>query len=193
MRILKPLVLIAVIGALGFTGYATRDQWLPLVRHESADAPQDLVAKEPQTEETPEKVLLSDQAIANLGLSAKSIQPTTFWKTIQAPGIRFSMRHAGVLLFLTWVIVGFGVWQLTRLGADFLPKFDEGSVQINVALPGGSSLKASNEASALIDARLQTMQKTPDNPGAPILHFARRTVEPNLTNTPNRSMLASTS
>ncbi|HJS07267.1 MAG TPA: efflux RND transporter permease subunit, partial [Pirellulales bacterium] len=89
--------------------------------------------------------------------------------------IRFSMRHAGALLLLTWILVGVAVWQLTRLGADFLPKFDEGSVQINVALAGGSSLRASNEASALVDARLKTMQKSPDNPDAPILHFARRT------------------
>ncbi len=36
-------------------------------------------------------------------------------------------------------------------------------------------MKASNEASALIDARLKTMQKSPENPDGPILHFARRT------------------
>lgn len=89
--------------------------------------------------------------------------------------IQFSMRRAGVLLLLTWVLVGLSIWQLTTLGADFLPKFDEGSMQINVALPGGSSLKASNEVSAIIDARLQTMQKSADNPNGPILHFARRT------------------
>ena len=89
--------------------------------------------------------------------------------------IRFSMQRAGVLLLVTWMLVALSVWQLTRLGADFLPKFDEGSVQINVALPGGSSLKASNDASALIDRRLQTMQKAADKPDAPILHFARRT------------------
>jgi HME family heavy-metal exporter len=89
--------------------------------------------------------------------------------------IRFSMRHAGLLLLLTWLLVGFSVWQLTKLGADFLPKFDEGSVQINVTLPGGSSLKASNEVATLIDARLKTMQKSSDNPDGPVLHFARRT------------------
>ena len=89
--------------------------------------------------------------------------------------IRFSMRQAGVLLLLTWVLVGFSAWQLTRLGADFLPKFDEGSVQINVALPGGSSLKASNDVSDVIDRKLATMQKSPENPNGPILHFARRT------------------
>jgi HME family heavy-metal exporter len=89
--------------------------------------------------------------------------------------IRFSMRRAGALLMLTWALVGLSAWLLTTLGADFLPRFDEGSVQINVALPGGSSLKASNEVSALIDARLQMLQKSKANPDGPILHFARRT------------------
>ncbi|MCA9014875.1 MAG: efflux RND transporter permease subunit, partial [Planctomycetaceae bacterium] len=89
--------------------------------------------------------------------------------------IRFSMRRAGVLLLLTWVLVGISVWVLSRLGADFLPKFDEGSVQINVTLPGGSSLKASNEASSLIDAQLVKMQKSQHNPKGPVLHFFRRT------------------
>jgi HME family heavy-metal exporter len=89
--------------------------------------------------------------------------------------IRFSMRNAMFLLVLTWISVAVCGWELTRLGADFLPKFDEGSVQINVALPGGSSLKASNEASALIDARLQTMQLSKENPHGPVMHFARRT------------------
>lgn len=96
-------------------------------------------------------------------------------KNLATPLITFSMRHAGLLLLATWVLVGFSIWQLTRLGADFLPKFDEGSVQINVAMPGGSSLKASNDASDIIDAKLRSMQKSADNPNGPILHFARRT------------------
>ena len=89
--------------------------------------------------------------------------------------IRFSTRRAGFLLLLTWLAVAYCGWRLSTLGADFLPKFDEGSVQINVVLPGGSSLKASNEASALIDERLKRFQKTADNPNGPVLHFARRT------------------
>ncbi len=89
--------------------------------------------------------------------------------------IRFSMRHAALLLIATWLLVGLSMWQLTRLGADFLPKFDEGSVQINVALPGGSSLKASNEVSDVIDRKLKTMQKSSENPAGAVLHFARRT------------------
>ena len=89
--------------------------------------------------------------------------------------INFSMRRAGLLLLLTWVLVLYCGWRLSNLGADFLPKFDEGSVQVNVGLPGGSSLKASNQVAVLIDARLKTMQRTPENPNGPILHFARRT------------------
>jgi HME family heavy-metal exporter len=89
--------------------------------------------------------------------------------------IRFSMSFAPLLLLLTWLVVGYCGWRLSMLGADFLPKFDEGSVQINVGLPGGSSLKASNEASAIIDARLKRLQQTPGNPNGPIIHFARRT------------------
>jgi len=89
--------------------------------------------------------------------------------------IRFSMRRAGILLVLTWALVGYSVWELSKLGADFLPKFDEGSVQINVSLPGGSSLKASNEASTLIDSQLVKLQKSAENPNGPVLHFFRRT------------------
>jgi HME family heavy-metal exporter len=89
--------------------------------------------------------------------------------------IRFSMNHAGVLLLATWLLVGLCAWQLTRIGSDFLPPFDEGSIQINVSLPPGSSLKASNDAALVIDARLKAMQKSADNPNGEILHFVRRT------------------
>ena len=89
--------------------------------------------------------------------------------------VRLSMRRAGVLLVLTWAAVGACGWLVTTLGTDFLPRFDEGSVQINVSLPPGSSLRASNEAAAVFDARLLSMQKSPANPDGEVLHFVRRT------------------
>jgi HME family heavy-metal exporter len=89
--------------------------------------------------------------------------------------VRFSMRYATALLLVTWVLVGLAAWQLTRLGTDFLPPFDEGSIQINVSLPPGSSLQASNDAARVLDARLCKMQRSPDNPDGEILHFVRRT------------------
>jgi HME family heavy-metal exporter len=96
-------------------------------------------------------------------------------KRLAARLIRFSLRAAGPLLAATWILVGASAWTLTRLGADFLPQFDEGSIQVNVALPAGSSLAASNDAAAAIDARLRRMQRTAENPDGELMHFVRRT------------------
>ncbi len=79
------------------------------------------------------------------------------------------------LLILTWLAVGVAAWQMSQLGRNFLPPFDEGSIQVNVTLPPGSSLDASNQVSGSIDAVFQSMQKTDDNPDGEILHFVRRT------------------
>jgi HME family heavy-metal exporter len=96
-------------------------------------------------------------------------------KRMAGPLIRFSMASPGFLLVATWAGVAFAGWELSRLGRDFLPPFDEGSVQINVTLPPGSSLDASNRASGLIDAKLRGLQKTDERPNGEILHFVRRT------------------
>ena len=48
-------------------------------------------------------------------------------------------------------------------------------MQVNVTLPPGSSLQASNEVSAAIDAALRGMQVSDEQPDAEILHFVRRT------------------
>lgn len=89
--------------------------------------------------------------------------------------IRFSMSAPTLLLLLTWIAVGFAGWEMAKLGKNFLPEFDEGSVQINVTLPPGSSLDASNMASGLIDDKLREMQKSSENPDGAILFFVRRT------------------
>jgi HME family heavy-metal exporter len=88
--------------------------------------------------------------------------------------VRFGMARAGLVLLASWLLVGLAAWQLTRLGADFLPPFDEGSVQVNLTLPPGSSLEASNRVSAAADAVFNRLRKSPDNPGGAVLHFGRR-------------------
>lgn len=98
-----------------------------------------------------------------------------FMKWIVSYLIRLSMALPGLLLLLTWIAVGFAGWQMAHLGRNFLPEFDEGSVQINMTLPPGSSLDASNQTSGLIDKKLREMQKTEKNPDGPISHFVRRT------------------
>ncbi len=89
--------------------------------------------------------------------------------------VRLSMAIPTTLLLLTWLLVAFAGWEMSQLGRNFLPEFDEGSVQINVTLPPSSSLEASNQTSGLIDARLREMQKSPKNPDGEILFFVRRT------------------
>jgi CzcA family heavy metal efflux pump len=89
--------------------------------------------------------------------------------------IRLSMAIPGWLLLATWLMVALAGWQLTRLGINFLPQFDEGSVQVNVSLPPGSSLEATNRTCNAIDAKFHTMQKSAKLPRGEILHFVRRT------------------
>ncbi len=96
-------------------------------------------------------------------------------KRISTYLIRLSMARPVLLLVVTWVMVVIAGWQMSRLGRNFLPDFDEGSVQINLTLPPGSSLDASNEASGIIDRKLREMQKSEKNPDGEILHFVRRT------------------
>lgn len=89
--------------------------------------------------------------------------------------IRFSMAWPTLLLAATWICVAIAGWQFANLGRNFLPQFDEGSVQVNVTLPPSSSLEASNATSAIIDEKFRQMQKSEKNPDGAIVHFVRRT------------------
>ncbi|EMI17599.1 heavy metal efflux pump, CzcA family [Rhodopirellula maiorica SM1] len=96
-------------------------------------------------------------------------------KSLVTPLIRLSMAIPTTLLILTWIAVAVAAWQMSQMGKNFLPPFDEGSIQVNVTLPPGSSLNASNQVSGSIDSVFQSMQKTKQNPDGEILHFVRRT------------------
>lgn len=89
--------------------------------------------------------------------------------------IRFSMAVPGWLLLVTWLMVAFAAWELANMGRNFLPQFDEGSILVNVTLPPGSSLDASNQASRLIDDKFRQRQRSAANPDGEILYFVRRT------------------
>lgn len=95
-------------------------------------------------------------------------------KFLARPLVSLSTRAPVPLLVLTWAGVAVAGWQVTRLGADFLPPFDEGSVQVNVSLPTGSSLDATNSLTRVIDGRLARLQKSDQNPTGSVLHFVRR-------------------
>jgi len=96
-------------------------------------------------------------------------------KWLATPLIRLSMAVPGLLLVATWLAVAWAGWELTRLGRDFLPQFDEGSIQVNVSLPPGSSLQASTSVARTIDAQLEKLRQSAANPAGEILSFVRRT------------------
>lgn len=85
--VLRPLLVLGLLGGVGAAGYITRDSWLPLLQHKSPVASPVVVATSRSEAVPSEKLLLSDQAIENLRLKAKPAQPQTFWKSIQVPGM----------------------------------------------------------------------------------------------------------
>jgi len=81
--------------------------------------------------------------------------------------IRFSVRRPWPVLGVVAVAVAVSCLVVTQLGRDFLPPFNEGSVQINVVLPPGNSLETSNRLAGMVEQRLKTV------PG--VVAFGRRT------------------
>ena len=113
-------------------------------------------------------------------------------KAVHAEHDRFLLRHlkSGTRRLIDWSmhptgfrlnLVGIGVsvvgaaFVVLALGTDFLPPFDEGTVQLNVMPPGGASLDASNRACEMVDKRLKNLQVTSENPRGLVRGFLRRT------------------
>lgn len=88
-------------------------------------------------------------------------------KGLAGLAIRFSVRRPWSVLGGVFVGVVISVLVVARMGRDFLPPFNEGSLQINVVLPPGNSLETSQRIAGMVEQRLQRV------PG--ILSFARRT------------------
>jgi HME family heavy-metal exporter len=84
--------------------------------------------------------------------------------------IRFSVRHPWPILGSVAVAALLAAVVVVQLGRDFLPPFNEGAVQVNVLLPAGSSLSASNQMAGVVDQKLRGMMAD-----GKVLNFARRT------------------
>src|SRR5262245_37874894 len=87
LRFLKPLLGGALIAALVAAGYLTRDYWSPLVQYGERAVSENPPSVDGEDNAPTRKVVLSDQAIANLGVRAKPVQPEIYWRTIQVPGM----------------------------------------------------------------------------------------------------------
>jgi len=81
-----------------------------------------------------------------------------FLKWVAGFAIRFSVKHPWPILGTVALAVAASMFIVTQLGRDFLPPFNEGSVQVNVLLPPGTSLDTSNRVAAIVDERLMNIK-----------------------------------
>ena len=88
-------------------------------------------------------------------------------KWVAGYAIRLSVKHPWPILGVVSLCVVISVVTATRLGRDFLPPFNEGTVQVNVFLPPGTSLSASNRIAGMVDARVKAVKG--------VVAFGRRT------------------
>ncbi|MDX1930512.1 MAG: efflux RND transporter permease subunit, partial [Pirellulaceae bacterium] len=81
--------------------------------------------------------------------------------------IRFSLAMPYLNLSVTLLLVAIAGLFLSRLERDFLPPFNEGTIQLNVVLPPGTSLSASNEICRTVENSLKEIED--------VQRFVRRT------------------
>ncbi|TWT92867.1 Cobalt-zinc-cadmium resistance protein CzcA [Botrimarina colliarenosi] len=90
-----------------------------------------------------------------------------FLKWLASGVIRFSLHSPWLNLAAVTAAVAIAMATLFQLERDFLPPFNEGSVQLNVLLPPGTSLSTSNSLNRQVERRLC------ENPD--VMGFVRRT------------------
>src|SRR5262245_61735723 len=82
-QLARPIAITAVLAGITAGAYLTRGLWMPWFRTGKAEAQ----AKPADESAVPSgKVLLTDQAIANLKLTAEPLKAGPYWKIISVPG-----------------------------------------------------------------------------------------------------------
>jgi HME family heavy-metal exporter len=90
-----------------------------------------------------------------------------FLKWLVGYAIRISIRHPRpILTVVLLAAIASGIVVL-GLGRNFLPAFDEGTAQVNVVVPPGTSLEESNRIASMVDQRLKQIEG--------VVAFSRRT------------------
>jgi CzcA family heavy metal efflux pump len=88
-------------------------------------------------------------------------------KSLFGRAIHYSLEHPYPILSIVSVAVLVSLLIVTQLGRDFLPPFNEGSVQVNLLLDPGTSLDASNQIAAKVDEKIGKIRG--------VVAFGRRT------------------
>ena len=105
-------------------------------------------------------------------------------KVLLGYAVRFSIRRPWWVLGPVAAAVLVSCVVVTQLGRDFLPPFNEGSVQVNVILPPGDSLETSYHIAGMVEERLRKIEG--------VVGFGRRTGRAELASTCPKSSSRST-
>jgi cobalt-zinc-cadmium resistance protein CzcA len=86
--------------------------------------------------------------------------PLLVWaQRLYEPSLRWALRHAGVVLLGSLLVLGGAVLMLRHLGSEFLPELNEGSLYLTFTLPSNISL---NEGRRLVPRITQILQRFPE-------------------------------
>ena len=98
-------------------------------------------------------------------------------KACFSPLIKLSMSQVGFSVLLLSTLAAVGVCSLVgyRMGQEWIPKFDEGSMQMNMYAEPGTSLKTSLKISGDANKELMKLVHSEDNPDGFIDYFTGRT------------------
>lgn len=110
-RLVKPVLIVAVVTGLALGGYFTRGTWLPWLQSGKPVDSVEPVAAKGNAGSPSVKVIVSDQAQKNLGLTTKPLKVQTFWRAIQVPGMvvdRVGQSDRGVVAPVTGVVARIG-------------------------------------------------------------------------------------
>jgi len=88
-------------------------------------------------------------------------------KRWNAPVVRAAMKYPWVVIGATIAMTAVAIFMLPKLGREFLPKFNEGSLALSAILPPGTSLDESNRIGKIIENTALTVPE--------VTHIGRRT------------------
>ena len=112
---------------------------------------------------------------------AKTAQTDSFvvrgLKFCFSPLIKLSLSKVGFSVLLLSTLFAVGICSLVgyRMGQEWIPKFDEGSMQMNLYAEPGTSLETSLEISANANKELMKLVHSEENPDGFIDYFTGRT------------------
>src|SRR5262249_17048751 len=61
-------------------------------------------------------------------------------KRVYRPALMWTLAHRAIVIVLALVVLGASMVTLTRLGSEFLPELNEGTMWVNIYFPPGISI-----------------------------------------------------